>query len=76
MTYQIGQDVTVMFDGIEHQAEIENVGNGWYLCRIIIDPAGDYGPVTAQLAPMSTVCVRPDAIKPITRASSVTGKNN
>lgn len=62
--YQPGQDITVTFDGIDHNAEIEKVENGWYHCRITIDPAGDYGSITPRLAPQSTVCVRANNIKP------------
>lgn len=72
--YQPGQDITVLFDGIEHRGELEKIENGWYHCRIIIDPAGDYGSITARLAPQSTVCVRADCVRPC--ASTVTEKNS
>lgn len=62
--YQPGQDVTVTFDGIDHKGEIERIENGWYYCRIVVDPLGDYGSITPRLAPQSTVCVRPNSIKP------------
>lgn len=74
MNYQPGQDITVTFDGIDHQGELEKIENGWYHCRITVDPCGDYGSITARLAPQSTVCVRAESIKPC--ATTVHGKNN
>lgn len=59
-----GDDVTVTFDGINHPGSIERIENGWYHCRIAIDPEADYGKQTPRLAPQSTVCVRADNVQP------------
>ena len=63
-TFKKGDDVTVTFDGIEHPGEIKRVENGWAYCRIAIDPSGDYGGISARLAPQSLVCVRLDDVRP------------
>lgn len=59
-----GDDATVTFDGIDHPAVIERIENGWAYCRLLIDPAADYGSITARLAPETTVCVRTKWVTP------------
>lgn len=67
MKYQPGDDVLVDFDGRETRGEILSVSakTGYVLCNVIIDPAWDYGSITARLAPVSTVAVRPNQLKPL-----------
>lgn len=56
--YQPGQDIRVRFDGLEHRGEVLHCERGWVTALVDIDPAGDYGSITARLAPRSVVCVR------------------
>lgn len=58
-----GQDIIVTFDGIDHPAELEKIEDGWYHCRILIDPNQDYGSITPRLAPHSIVCVRSQYVR-------------
>ena len=63
--FSVGQDVIVTFDGVEHQGHIEKIESGWIHCRIAIKAAEDYGSISAQLSPQSTVCVRESEVQPI-----------
>lgn len=54
-----GDDITIMFEGFEHQGEfIEDRGRGWVTAKMLVDPLGDYGSISARLAPISIVTVR------------------
>lgn len=60
-----GDDVVVAFEGIEHAAEVigTSVHSGYVMCRIAVDPLGDYGSISARLSPQSIVCVQPGAVR-------------
>ena len=59
-----GDDVTVTFDGLEHQGTVEKiVGKGWVRCKIRIDPEADYGSITSRLTPETVVCVRENEVR-------------
>ena len=58
MKLKPGDDVIVDFDGTESPGEVINTASGYVLCRIAIDPEGDYGKISASLAPYSHVCVK------------------
>lgn len=61
----VGQDVIVDFDGLEHPGYIEQLmGKGWVRCRIRIDPTADYGAITPRLGIESVVCVRESDVRP------------
>lgn len=49
-----------MFDGNESPGEVINVSgkSGYVMCRIAIDPEGDYGSISPRLSPHSVVCVK------------------
>jgi hypothetical protein len=65
LIFNLGQDVVVTFDGLEHPGIIEQpMGKGWVRCRIRIDPDADYGAITPRLGVESVVCVRETDIKP------------
>lgn len=54
-----GQNVTVTFDGLEHEGVVDKpVGHGFIRCTIRIDPEADYGAQTPRLGLESVVCVR------------------
>ena len=52
-----GDDVTVDFDGLDHDGVIERIEHGWAICTIIIDTEPDYGSGTERLSPYQTVAV-------------------
>ena len=55
--FKTGDDVMVEFDGIEHLGEVLFQSRGWVTCTVTIDSSADYGRITPQLVPHSTVCV-------------------
>lgn len=63
MTFAAGDDVTVEFDGIEHQGRIDKIDHGWAICTIAIDPSADYGSGTERLAPHQTVAVQTTRVR-------------
>ncbi len=64
--YKPGQDVWVTFCGIRSRGEVLALSKhaGYIMCRYLVDPAADYGGVTARLDPVSTVCVHESDIEP------------
>lgn len=60
-----GQDVVVMFDGVECVGEVVHHKNGWVHAQVLIDPLVDMGSVTARLCPVSEVMVRDSQVRPI-----------
>ena len=64
LTFTPRQDVWVEFEGLEHAGIVEKVDNGWARCKIVTDPAWDYGSISARLAPYSTVAVLTTQLKP------------
>jgi hypothetical protein len=65
-TVRPGDDVIVTFDGVDCVGEVVTVHNGWYQCRIILDPLADWEaePPPSQMSPVSYVMVREGAVKP------------
>lgn len=62
--FNVGDDVTVQFGGRSHAGEVMSVGrSGYVLCRITVDPAWDYGGISASLDPQQTVMVRENAVE-------------
>lgn len=53
-----GDDVIVVFDGVEHDGEVIGEERGWVRATILIDPELDYGSGTERLAAHQTVMVR------------------
>lgn len=53
-----GDDVIVTFDGEDCPGEVLDVRNGWILAKILIDPALDFGSISARLDPQPLVMVR------------------
>lgn len=64
--YDRNQDVIVEYHGEDHQGIIvdPDVKHGTILCRIMIDPAGDYGEITPQLGIYSYVLVNEHHVRP------------
>lgn len=64
--YAKGQDVTVNYRGAEHPGQIidPTTRHGTLLCRILIDPAMDYGEITSHLGLYSYVCVSETDVEP------------
>ena len=52
-----GDDVTVVYMGVEHQGVWLSQSRADVLCRIVIDPEMDYGGVSSSLGLYSIVCV-------------------
>ena len=61
--FESGQDVVVIFDGVECEGEVIQHSNGWVLASIAIDPLADFGSVTSRLSPHSEVMVRESAVR-------------
>lgn len=62
--FEPGQDVTVEFCGRDHVGEVLRHSGSWVMCRILIDPAWDYGSVGARLDPQPIVCVPAKRVRP------------
>ena len=62
---QPGDDVEVSFDGEICQGEVLQTHNGWILAKVLIDPDVDFGSVTSNLGPVSTVMVRDKDVRPL-----------
>lgn len=58
MSYTVGDNVTVNFDGESHAGRVVHVGKGYIFAKIVIDPVSDYGPISAHLGAESVVYVR------------------
>lgn len=63
MTFHPGDDVIVEFDGMDHAGEVLWQSRGWVTCTVHIDSSADYGRITPQLAPRSTVCVQEKKVR-------------
>lgn len=65
MKFKAGDDVTVNFRGQETAGEVLATykTSGFILTKIQIDPELDYGEVSAQLDPQTTVCVRESEVQ-------------
>lgn len=63
MTFHPGDDVIVLFDGLEHIGHVEIIEHGFVRVRFRIDPTADYGPQTPRLGIESVVMVRPSDVR-------------
>jgi hypothetical protein len=61
--FKAGQDVLVQFDGEECRGEVVEVHRGWVLTRILVDPAVDFGTVSARMSPVSLAMVRESEVR-------------
>jgi hypothetical protein len=71
MKFSVGDDVIVEFGGRDHQGEVIQQSKDWILARILVDPAWDYGRVSANLDPQATVCVRVSAVRQADETTSL-----
>jgi len=62
MKFQPGDDVVVTVKDQEHRGEVIAHNTGYVMCRIIADPAWDYGRTT-WLDPEPTVCVKESKVR-------------
>jgi hypothetical protein len=58
-----GQDVIVIYMGVEHPGVVLSQSRSDVLCRIAIDPEMDYGDVSSTLALHSLVSVNEKDVK-------------
>ena len=52
-----GGEVLIEFCGVEVPGRVISEMHGWVNAQVGIGPDGDYGAISARLAPVSTVCV-------------------